>query len=235
MTHAAMISGNYETFLAHDLHGFGLRLFGDAIAGKCNGRWREWVSRDEFYEKRDKDPLVSLCWSFGNNMSQYCYGKSIEAKKRELHYAKINGENVDTKGQGTQQTEALERLQALERLHSDFGKFQDFKYEDGDVVYCDPPYACVSEEGGGYRFMKRAKMTFDNSAFWAWVNAQPFPIFVSEYSAPSGFNAIWSKDKIGLFKKTKDGKYHKHTESVYVAERYAEKYQTDLFNMYNIL
>ena len=57
MTHAAMISGKYETFLANDLHGFGLRLFRDAIAGKCNGRWREWVSRDEFYEKRDKDPL----------------------------------------------------------------------------------------------------------------------------------------------------------------------------------
>ena len=229
MTHAAMISGKYERFLANDLHGFGLRLFQDAIAGKCNGRWREWVSRDEFMAKRDKDPLVAICWSFGNNMSQYCYGEDKEELKREAHKVKAfyyGGKET----QALVQTEALERLQALERLHSDFGKYTDFKYEDGDVVYCDPPYACVSEECGGYRFMKRAKMTFDNAAFLEWVNAQPFPIFVSEYSAPSGFKAIWSKGKIVLLGKTKDGKFHKRTESVYVADRYADHFQTDLFN-----
>lgn len=253
MTHAAMISGKYDKFLANDLHGFGVRLFISAIKGECNGRWKEWVSREEFHAKRDTDPLISLCWSFGNNMSQYVYGANIEEAKRIEHIRATEigydewrksrprenkGENFRqlaaleslSRVQALERLQALERVQASERLHSDFGKYTDFKYEDGDVVYCDPPYACVSEECGGYRFMKRAKMTFDNDAFWEWVNAQPFPIFVSEYSAPSGFNAIWSKEKIGLFGKTKDGKFHKRTESVYVADRYADRFQTDLFN-----
>jgi hypothetical protein len=236
MTHAAMISGKYERFLANDLHGFGLRLFQDAIEGKCNGKWKEWVSREEFLEKRNTDPLISLCWSFGNNGVDYLYGRDKESFKHELHVSHVNGVEISGEAcKSLRDVESLERIHGLARLHglaqvqgleTSFLSYSDYQHEDGDIVYCDPPYACVR----GYRFMKRAKITFDNAAFWEWVNAQPFPIFVSEYSAPSGFNAIWSKGKIGLFNKTKDGEYHKRTESVYVADRYADRFQTDLFN-----
>ena len=43
VTHAAMISGKYDRFLANDLQGFGLRLFVDAIAGRCAGKVTEYV------------------------------------------------------------------------------------------------------------------------------------------------------------------------------------------------
>ena len=218
MTHAAMISGKYETFVANDLHGFGLRLFCDAIAGKCNGRWREWVSREDFKAKRDIDPLVSLCWSFSNNGRDYLYAANKEAAKYAEHKRRVNGEKTDGRTQhievlqSLRQCEALERLQALER------DYREVEITDEDTVYCDPPYANTQR----YNTKK-----FDSLAFWDWVRSKPFPIFVSEYHAPSDFTPIWSKGKSVLM--NQHGADGKVREFVFVHERFADRFQTDLF------
>ena len=218
MTHAAILSGKYETFVANDIHGFGVRLFRDAIAGKCNGAWRHWVSREEFFAKRDTDPLISLCWSFSNNGRDYLYARTKEAAKRAEHERRARGEKAtmelesDEKLQGLRQCEALERLQALER------DCREVKIAAGDVVYADPPYAGTQRYNAG---------DFDSAAFWAWVQTRPFPVFVSEYHAPEGFTPIWCKGKCRLMnQRGADGKVR---EFVFVADRYANQYQTDLF------
>jgi hypothetical protein len=236
MTHAAMISGKYERFLANDLHGFGVRLFQDAIEGKCNGKWKEWVSREEFHAKRNTDPLISLCWSFGNNGVDYLYGRDKESFKHELHVSHVNGVEISGEAcKSLRDVESLERIHGLARLHglaqvqgleTSFLSYSDYQHEDGDIVYCDPPYRKTEQ----YRFLKRAGLSFDFDAFDEWAMTRDYPVFVSEYSAPSGFKAIWSKGKFVLYSKTKDGEYHKRTEYVYVADRYADRFQTDLFN-----
>lgn len=254
MTHAAMISGKYDTFLANDLHGFGLRLFISAIKGECNGRWKEWVSREEFFAKRDTDPLISVCWSFGNNLSQYVYGEDIEDAKRiehiratEIGYDKWRkSRRRENKGENFKQLAALERLlsvqalarvralesvQALARVQESYGPYTECKHEDGDVVYCDPPYADVSEDCGGYRFLKRAGIQFDNAAFWEWAYSRPYPVFVSEYHAPKNFVPIWAKGKRKLM--APNGASGITQERLFVADRYADQYQTDLFNCEN--
>ena len=210
MTHAAILSGKYETFLANDLHGFGVRLFRDAIAGKCNGAWRHWVSREEFFAKRDIDQLVALCWSFSNNGRDYLYAKTKEESKRAEHERRLRG--VKTTTQSLRQCEALERLQALER------DYRDVEINDGDVVYADPPYA------GTQRYNTAP---FDHAAFWAWVDTRPFPVFVSEYNAPDGFSPIWCKGKCQLMHAL--GSKGKVQERLFVADRYAPDFQTDLF------
>lgn len=218
MTHAAILSGKYETFLANDMHGFGVRLFRDAIAGKCNGAWRHWVSREEFFAKRNTDALVALCWSFSNNGRDYLYAQSKERTKRAEHERRLRGEKrtmkleSDEKLQSLRQVEALERLQALER------DYRDVEIRDGDVVYADPPYA------GTQRYNTAA---FDSSAFWDWVDTRPFPVFVSEYAAPEGFSPIWCKGKCQLMHAL--GAHGKVQERIYVADRFAADYQTDLF------
>ena len=251
MTHAAMISGKYDKFLANDLHGFGLRLFISAIKGECNGRWKEWVSREEFMAKRDTDPLIALCWSFGNNMSQYVYGANIEDAKRIEHIRATEigydewrksrprenkGENFRqlaaleglSRVQALEHVQALERVQALEHVQASYGPYTEYKHEDGDVVYCDPPYAAVSEDCGGYRFLKRAGIPFDNAAFWEWAYSRPYPVFVSEYHAPSNFVTIWAKGK--QQKMASNGSSGIVQERLFVADRYADQYQTDFFN-----
>jgi DNA adenine methylase len=64
--------------------------------------------------------------------------------------------------------------------------YLDLDIPFGSVVYCDPPY----EGTTGYQ------NSFDHSVFWQWCRDVSFhsKVFISEYSAPSDFSAIWEKD-----------------------------------------
>ncbi len=224
VTHAAVLSGKYERFLANDLHGFGVRLFMDAVAGKHDGAWRRWVSREEFEALKGTDPMVALCWSFGNGGSGYLFGKDTEAAKREEHARRCRGERA------TMESESIERLTGLERLHdlarlgvlermtAAKARYDEVELKEGDVVYCDPPYA----DTAGY-----STEPFDSEKFWAWCDSRDFPVFVSEYKAPDGFVPIWVKGKKRLMnQRGTDGKVR---EYVFVQKRYAGDFQTDFF------
>lgn len=56
----------------------------------------------------------------------------------------------------------------------------------GSVVYLDPPYAGTTPYDG--------LPVFDHGAFWDWAEAlaERCDVFVSEYSAPSGWASVWS-------------------------------------------
>ena len=219
VTHAAMISGKYDRFLANDLQGFGLRLFVDAIAGRCEGKWREWVTRDEFNARKGVDPLVALCWSFGNNGRDYLYARTKEAAKHEEHLRRLRGiVSADHELEHIERLQGMERLQALERLQAHYGRYADYQHADGDVVYCDPPYANTQLYISG---------AFDNAAFWDWVRTRDYPVFVSEYAAPEGFTPVWQKAKCQLMHAK--GGAGKVVENVFVASRYAPQFQTELF------
>lgn len=60
--------------------------FKDAIDGKYANE-RRWISRDDFFKFKDSDMYVRLCFSFGNNMENYMYNKTIEPYKKACHYA----------------------------------------------------------------------------------------------------------------------------------------------------
>jgi len=89
--------------------------------------------------------------------------------------------------------ERLERVQRLQSLESPVEtssmSYADYKYRDGDVIYCDPPY----KNTGGYGIQ------FDTDAFWDWVRTSNYPVYVSEYQAPEDFVSIWSNEKRSLF------------------------------------
>jgi DNA adenine methylase len=56
----------------------------------------------------------------------------------------------------------------------------------GSTVYCDPPYANTTGYKGG----------FDHTLFWGWCEdlvAKGCNVFVSEYTAPDGWDYVWSK------------------------------------------
>ena len=88
MTHCAMLSRKYRRFVANDIQKGNVTLFMDA----ANGKYRDckrWVSREEFFAKKDTDPYVRMCWSFGNDGKTYLYGKDVEPYKRACHYAVV--------------------------------------------------------------------------------------------------------------------------------------------------
>lgn len=87
VTHAALLSGKWNCIVANDI-GDAPQLFMDAVHGKYVNEKR-WISREDFHSLKDSDPYVSLCWSFGNNRTDYLYSKEIEPWKKALHYARV--------------------------------------------------------------------------------------------------------------------------------------------------
>ena len=97
-----------------------------------------------------------------------------------------------------QQLQQLERLQQLQQLTISNKSYLDVELHDGDVIYCDPPYADTQ----GY-----SKDGFNHAEFWQWVRDCPHCVIVSEYSAPEDIQLINSIAKISLF--NGDGKPRK--------------------------
>ena len=90
ITHCAMLANRWKNFYVNDIDNAPL-LFKKAIAGEFKDEKR-WISRDDFYNLKDNDVYISICWSFGNNRRAYMYSQQIEPWKKALHYARIFGD-----------------------------------------------------------------------------------------------------------------------------------------------
>ena len=91
MTHCAMLSGKYEEFYYNELNPLVVDMIKKAIAGEYKNE-RRWIDRETFYNLKDTDGYVKLCWSFGNNGGYYLYAKELEPWKKALHYARVLGD-----------------------------------------------------------------------------------------------------------------------------------------------
>ena len=86
ITQVALMKSEYNNYFCNDIDNDGIRLFLDAIHGKFQNEKR-WISREDFFRLKDKEPYVRYCWSFGNNGRDYLYSREIELYKKAWHYA----------------------------------------------------------------------------------------------------------------------------------------------------
>jgi hypothetical protein len=87
--------------------------------------------------------------------------------------------------------------------------YQDYQYQDGDVVYCDVPY-----EQLGKAKCDDYGVNFDSIAFYEWAKAQPYQIFFSSYEiSDQSFEKIKIKSVASLIGATTNGQ--KVTEFLY--------------------
>lgn len=86
ITLAALLSGKYSRVVANDINGMIPHAFETAITGGFRDEDR-WISRDDFQRLYKTDPYVAICFSFGNDLHEYCYARELEPYKRALHYA----------------------------------------------------------------------------------------------------------------------------------------------------
>lgn len=65
--------------------------------------------------------------------------------------------------------------------------YNSFVYPGGATVYCDPPYANTTKYKSG---------DFDHAVFWDWAEklSHGRRVFVSEYTAPDGWECVWQKE-----------------------------------------
>ena len=220
VTHAALLSGKYKRFIVNDIDARLPKLFLECIRGEHTvENHTEFISREEFEARKDADIYTALVWSFGNNKTGYIYGKEVEDFKKQLHRAvfegfadglasygfniKISGNSPteryraireQIKAQRPQrfqiEHEALERLQALERLEAFGTDYRDIKIPPNSLIYCDIPYS--DTDCGGY-----GGGNFDHDAFYEWALQQD-NIFISEYKMPMNFIEIANIEKTVL-------------------------------------
>lgn len=204
ITHAALLSDKWQKVICNDITD-APSVFYDAARGEYTN-CSTVLTRQDFFES--DDTAMRLLYSFGNDKTTYLYADEIGAVKlaatrmlcapstheRRLHYRDFcralveylrgqvdNGETLfdAVNVSKLQNVEALERLQSLERLE----RLERLDYRlvdipEGATVYCDPPYRSTPNSA---RYGK-----FDFAAFDAWLNGVDFPVYVSEYDAPTG-------------------------------------------------
>lgn len=215
MSHAAALSGKYESVLYNEIEPTLPRLLRDAVAG-CysydNFRPR-WISRQEFHDRKAYDGYIRYIWSFSCNGDNYLCGQDGERRRR----AAFNALTADTMAERrawlkkytrevrkadapqnptVEPFERLERLQALQGLRNiDFhcGSYTDYEHIDGDIVYCDIPYQTSVTN-------KTYCKGFDWPAFYDWARTRPYQVYFSSYEiAESDFYSTKLCDKTSGF------------------------------------
>lgn len=190
ITHCALLSGKWEHYLYNDINPLITTLFIDAVNGKYRDE-RRVITREDFERLKDTDAYVKYIWSFGNNGNAYLWGKHIEkekclacemilepnVKERRLKYSQLIKMIKDSKGlTDVEILQALIQLEALQRLEVSNISYKDYKYQDGDIVYCDIPYENLKSGK-----CKNYGLEFNNLEFYEWCKKQNYQIFFSSY------------------------------------------------------
>ena len=199
MTHCAMLSGKWESFLYNDINDMITSLFIDAVYGKFKDENRI-ITRELFEELKSTDAYVKYIWSFGNNGQGYLWGKDIEdikctachsimdetLKERRLSYMKFvkmlkerlsdyRLEPVE-RLQSLEHLQGLQQLEALQRLEVLNISYEAYEYQPGDVVYCDIPY-----EQTGKGKCNDYGVSFDSLNFYNWAKNRDYQVYFSSY------------------------------------------------------
>ena len=243
VSHAALVSGKYKHVIANDIKDMGA-FFKQAIEGKVENLL-EPISREEFFARNKTDPKVMSCWSFSGNLHSYIWGKEEGAFNLELFKAIADPDWVKRKehlraafvelmkiydaGKLTRKTivyvQKVKTLNGLKRV-ADLAKwshlapmlepsrkdYRDVVIPQGACVYADIPYINCQDYG----------TDFKHEEFYKWWDAQPFPVFVSEYEAPEGFSEIWQTVRRVTLGNLK---YKQAVEKLFVQERFADRFR----------
>lgn len=215
ITHCAALSGKFKKIIVNDI-GSGPELFRRALNGEYSADEMEWVSREEFFEKKESDPFIKYVWSFGNNGNTYLYSKEIEPYKKAVfdmltaptvderrlkyhevirqldNFLKAAGKSLPSARPtliGIEQSKEFERNNRITSIDSISNiVFQNLDYHQLDIPEGAVVYCDPPYEGtDGY------EIEFDHEEFWDWcrtVSSNGNKVFVSEYNAPGDFTCV---------------------------------------------
>ncbi len=121
ISHAASLSYKWGSVLYNELSPLVCKGFRMAINGEFKDEKR-WISHEEFFELRDTDPYVAICFSFSNDLRSYAYSREIEPVKKALHYSRVFHDDslinkIDNFNEKKLQSyDAYTRIESLARL-----------------------------------------------------------------------------------------------------------------------
>lgn len=151
----------------------------------------------------------------GTQMAGHYFGSSQWAFPTREEFEKLREilptlHPFDYYGQHLERLERLESDVSLDKKLTISGKdYAEITIPEGSVVYADPPY----EGMAGYK-----GTPFNHERFWEWCRTRDFPVFISEYKAPSDFVPIWEKAKTCHFAANNNAK--QTIEKLFVHQRF---------------
>lgn len=258
VTHYALLSNKFEKVYQNDINKDCLDLFIDAAKGKYRNETR-WISREDFFKLKDSEPYVKFCWSFGNNLRNYLYGKDLEESKKVWHYAvffddfepakkilnvdfspikKINNrykkylESKKILGEHRQLYHFLNenRLQSLESLER-LERLEQFSTDYQNVkIYKDSVIYCDIPYENTDVYTLDKKQNFDFERFYSWCEKQTEPVFISSYKMPEDrFICIATFEHRSILSATANNKV---LEKVFIPKHQTSSYRLpgSLFN-----
>lgn len=246
VTHAGMLSGKWKRFIVNDIDARLPKLFLECACGKHTvENHPEWISREEFYQRKDDDIYIALVWSFGNNGCDYLYGADAEGMKHAYHKAVYFDDLKALKEYGYKLTksdkqslyeryldyqrqikrqnpsvrgcEFLERQIEIERLQS-LQSLQSFGIDYQSVPI---PQGALIYCDIPYCGTNCGKYDgFDHNRFYEWAEKQD-NIYISEYSMPDEFIPIACIEKQVL--SAANGNSQKIEEKIFTNKRTYKK------------
>ena len=155
------------------------------------------LSHEEWIELRDLSP--SPLRAFAGFNCSYA-GRFFEGYARD----RTGKTNFASKGRRG----LLRDVEAIRRAN--VGAFENWIYDKwaplpGTVIYCDPPYAGTKR----YSSKRSGIPQFDHERFWAKVREwerNGCEVFVSEYTAPDDFQAVYEVEKVQSTKRPEQGR-----------------------------
>lgn len=84
----ASLSGKYNSVLYNEIKPLVVKGFQMAINKEFQNE-RRWISREDFFNLKDTDPYVAICFSYNTDMKSYAFSREVEPWKQALHYAKL--------------------------------------------------------------------------------------------------------------------------------------------------
>ncbi len=166
--------------LANDINTFLIKMWEELLYGD----WKpDYISKEQYYHiknNRSEYQEYIVGWAgFNLSYSGKFFGGFAGITKTKINtirdYQKEAINNV------TKQTENLKGV-ILSNV-----EYYNLQIPKNSIIYCDPPY----ENTEGYQ------IKFDHLKFWNWCRQMKnigHVVFISEYSAPSDFTEIWSKE-----------------------------------------
>lgn len=135
----------------------------------------------------------------------YDVDKFINPKEKNWHkrrmlwrkYAQLKGARL----KDLERLEQLERLECMQQLNQlerykpqltiKCGDYRDYEYQEGDIVYLDPPY----EDTASY-----SDKAFNHKEFYDWCASRPYQVYFSSFNNISDkrFRMIWASEKRNL-------------------------------------
>lgn len=79
----------------------------------------------------------------------------------------------------------LERIDTNEKLEISNINYTDYKYQEGDIVYLDPPYEGTADYGN----------VFDSKQFYDWCISRPYQVWFSSYKiSDKRFRLVYARE-----------------------------------------